>query len=80
MAGALVNIQLIYVGTDHYLTDFRKPDPGTEELIYIDNPITVFGDLEIEKAMVLFNEHNYAGVREKLSHLKDSVPEPDTRQ
>ena len=80
MAGALVNIQLIYVGTDHYLTDFRKPDPGSEELLYIDNPITVFGDLEIEKAMVLFNEHNYAGAREKLGHLKDSVPEPDMRQ
>ena len=80
LAGALVNIQLVYVGCEHYLADFRKPEPGTEILLYIDNPIAVFGDLEIEKAFVLFDEYNYAGAREKLQILKESVPEPEIRQ
>ena len=28
MAGAVINVQLIYIGTARYLTDFRKPEPG----------------------------------------------------
>lgn len=50
MAGAMINVQLLYVGTNEYLSDFRKPKPGSETLFYITNPLEVFGDLEIEKA------------------------------
>ena len=49
MAGAMINVQLIYVGTNEYLSDFRKPNPGSETFYYITNPLEVFGDLEIEK-------------------------------
>lgn len=80
MAGSVINVQLIYIGTEQYLADFRKPEPGTERLYYISNPVEVFGDLEIEKAFALFGEHNYAGAREKLKELKESVPTPDIRQ
>jgi CRISPR-associated protein (TIGR02710 family) len=80
MAGALIDVQLIYLGCDEYLVDFRKPNPGTENLYFIDNPISVFGDLEIGKAMTLFEQHNYSGAKEKLERLKDTVPEPDVRQ
>lgn len=80
MAGAMIRVQLIYVGTEDYLTDFRKPRPGSEVLYFISNPLQVFGDLEIEKAVILFEEGNYAGVREKLKELKENVPEPDMRQ
>lgn len=80
MAGAIVNIQLIYIGTDNYLPDFRKPEPGSERLYYIANPMEVFGDLEIEKAFALFDRFNYAGARKKLEELKESVPTPDIRQ
>lgn len=44
------------------------------------NPLAVFGDLEIEKAFVLFEKHNYAGAQEKLAELKESIPDPDIRQ
>ena len=80
MAGAMIRVQLVYVGTEEYLTDFRKPMPGTETLYFISNPLLVFGDLEIEKSIILFDEGNYAGAREKLSDLKEEVPEPDIRQ
>ena len=79
LAGALIEVQLVYVGTTNYLPDMRKPEPGSEELIYIDNPVSVFGDLEIEKAMVLFDQHNYTGAKEKLQHLMQTVPDPNTR-
>lgn len=80
MAGGLIDVQLVYVGCDDYLVDFRKPNPGTEQLIFVDNPIAIFGDLEIGKAMSLFEQCNYAGAKEKLERLKDTVPEPDVRQ
>lgn len=80
MAGSLINVQLVYVGTNDYLVDFRKPEPGSETLYYISNPIEIFGDLEIEKAVALFGQYNYSGAAEKLYILKEQVPDPELRQ
>lgn len=80
MAGAMIQVQLVYVGTNEYLRDFRKPNPGSETMYFIDNPLALFGDLEIEKAFVLFTQKNYAGAKEKLQVLKEDVPEPNIRQ
>ena len=80
MAGAMINVQLIYVGSNEYLSHFRKPKPGSETLFYITNPLEVFGDLEIEKAFILFSKYNYSGAREKLEELKDNIPDPNIRQ
>ena len=79
MAGALINVQLIYLGTSDYLSDFRKPRPGSEELIYIENPLAVFGDMEIQKATVLFDKAEFAGAKEKLELLKETLPDPELR-
>lgn len=51
MAGAMIGVQLLYVDCTEYLVDFRKPNSGTERLFYIDNPLEVFGDIEIGKAL-----------------------------
>lgn len=80
MAGAVIDVQLIYVGTNDYLVDFRKPNPGSETLYYITNPLAVFGDLEVEKAIALFGEYNYSGVKDSLQILKENVPDPNIRQ
>ncbi len=80
LAGSLIDVQLIYVGTSEYLSFFRKPRPGSEELLYIDNPIEVFGDFELEKVFVLIERYNYAGAAEKLKYLKESIPDPMNRQ
>jgi len=80
LAGAMIDIQMIYVSTSEYLTDFRKPNPGSERLAYIDNPISVFGDLEIEKAIELFDKGNFAGAVSRLTTLKEKIPDPGIRQ
>ena len=80
LAGAMINVRLLYIGTDNYLRDFRKPEPGTEQLYFISNPIEIFCDLEIEKAYTLFAEHNYTGAAEKLEFLKEEVPDPNLRR
>lgn len=80
LAGAMINVRLLYIGSDNYLRDFRKPEPGTEQLYFISNPIEIFCDLEIEKAYTLFAEHNYSVAAEKLEALKEEVPEPNLRR
>ena len=80
MAGAVIHVQMIYVGTNQYMTDFRKPLPGSERLFRIPNPMDIFGDLETDKAIELFSQYNYAGTREKLGELKETVPDPAMRQ
>lgn len=80
LAGAIIDVTMVYVASDDYLVDFRKPNPGSEKLIYIDNPLSVFGDLEVDKAYELFNKHNFEGSREKFKYLKDNIPNPVLRQ
>lgn len=80
LAGTMIDVQMIYVASDDYLVDFRKPRPGSEKLIYIENPMVEFGDLEIDKAFTLFRRFNFAGAAERLEILKESIPEPDLRQ
>lgn len=80
MAGAMIGVQLLYVGCTDHLVDFRKPDPGTERLFLIDNPLRVFGDIEIEKTLTLFGQYNYAGAKERLEVLKENIPDPAIRQ
>jgi len=80
LAGTMVDVQMVYVASDDYLVDFRKPRPGSEKIVYIENPVVVFGDMEIEKARELFHELNFAGSKEKLSEIKEVIPDPMKRQ
>ena len=80
LAGAMIDIQMVYVSSRDYLVDFRKPNPGSEELAYIENPLAVFGDLEINKAFELFGKYNFAGAGSKLEVLKEKIPDADLRQ
>ena len=80
MVGAVIDLQLIYIGSENYLPDFRKPLPGSETLYFINNPYTVFGDFEIEKAMQLFEQYNYSGAKNKLGELYEKIPDPVIRQ
>lgn len=80
MAGSMIQVQLVYVGTRDYLVDFRKPEPGSETLYFITNPLEVFGDMEVEKAITLFTRKNYSGAAAKLKVLKEQVPDPSMRQ
>lgn len=80
LAGTMIDMQMIYVSSTDYLVDFRKPNPGSEELAYIENPLTVFGDLEVDKAYELFRQYNYAGAAQRLEVLKDRIPDPAMRQ
>lgn len=80
LAAAMIDVQMVYVSTEDYLTDFRKPNPGTERISYVENPLAVFGDLEMNKAMELFGRFNFAGAAKRMEVLKDKIPDAEIRQ
>lgn len=73
MAGSAIGAKLIYVAGD-YLGDLKKPDPGTEKLYDIDDPYKVFGDLERDKAISLFNKMDFNSAYRIFSELENKVP------
>lgn len=73
MAGSAIGAKLIYIGGE-FLTDLRKPKPGSEKLCYIDDPYSVFGDLEREQAISLFNKMDYISAYRIFEELDKRVP------
>ncbi|MFQ6119190.1 MAG: TIGR02710 family CRISPR-associated CARF protein [Methanosarcinales archaeon] len=76
MAGALLGFDLLYVDYDKYIPSLRKPEPGSEIIVKLRNPYDVFGDLQKEKAIELFNKHNYQRSKELFEELKEKVNDP----
>ncbi|QSZ27582.1 TIGR02710 family CRISPR-associated protein [Aceticella autotrophica] len=76
MAGAYFKIDLIYVASE-YDSKMRKPVPGTEELKIVEDPYKVFGDLEKEKGIALFNRNDFVSAGKIFSELERRVAERD---
>ena len=74
MAGAVLGADIYYVDNTKFIQG--KPEPGTEYLNLLDNPYTVFGDLEVEKAGNLYNGHDYAGAQRVFNQLEKQVGDP----
>jgi len=73
MAGSAIRAKLIYV-PGKFLPQLRKPEPGTEKLFYVEDPYTVFGDIEREQAFSLFNEMDYVSSYRIFDELDKKVP------
>jgi len=58
MAGSLIKAKLVYIVSEEIKT-LKKPKPGTERLVFVEDPYKVFGDLDKEKAISLFNSMDY---------------------
>ena len=75
MAGAALEADIFYV--DNTKFTHGKPEPCTEYLSLLDNPYTVFGNLEVEKARDLYGRHDYAGAQRVFDQLKGQVGDPN---
>ena len=75
MAGAVLSADIFYV--DNTKFTHGKPEPCSEYLNLLDNPYTVFGDLEVEKARDLYNRHDYTGASRIFDQLAKQVGNPD---
>ena len=75
MAGAVLGADIFYVDNTKFTQG--KPEPCSEYLNLLDNPYTVFGDLEVEKARDLYNRHDYTGASRIYQQLKEYVGDPN---
>lgn len=75
MAGAALEADIFYVDNTKFTQG--KPEPCTEYLSLLDNPYTVFGDLEVEKARDLYKRHDYAGAQRIFNQLETQVGDPN---
>ena len=76
MAGAVLGADIYYVDNTSYTRILGKPEPGSEYLSLFDNPYTVFGDLEVEKARGLYNRYDYAGAQRIFNQIAEQVRDP----
>jgi hypothetical protein len=78
-AAALVawrlDLPLCYVESD-YDPEMRQPHPGTERLLILDNPTTLFRDDEMDAARAIFRTGAFATARDRFQALAESIPEP----
>lgn len=77
MAGAVLGADIYYVDNHQFDRELGKPEPGSEYLSLLDNPYTVFGDLEVDKAKDLYKGHDYAGAKRIFDQLKQQVRDPN---
>ncbi len=78
LVGGLLSIDLGYVDYDKYFREKRKPYPGTEFPVILDNPLNIFGEEKISDARKYFNLHQFEKAYEifdELEKILDDVGE-----
>lgn len=79
MAAALLRADIFYVESE-FGWCLGKSRPGSERLVKLENPYEVFGDLDMEIGVELFNKHAYTGARGAFNRLaKNGIDEPRSR-
>jgi hypothetical protein len=75
LAASQLDLPMCYIDSD-YDPELRRPVPGSERILIVDNPTKLFGDEEMRTALELFNKGAYATARERFTELSDAVYEP----
>jgi len=73
-AATIIGFAVLYVDYARYLPDKRLPEPGTEYLTVLPNPLLVMGDIEVSQAVALTENHEYRGAADILEGLANRVP------
>lgn len=76
LAGSLIGARLFYVDSK-YNGKLKKPEPGSEQLMILENPYDVFGDLKLERARDLFAQLDFVGAKSLLEELEVETSTPN---
>lgn len=75
LAAWQLDLRLCYIDS-RYDGEMRQPIPGTEELLILDNPTAIFGEQELDAALVTFRSGAFAAAQERFAALAESMSEP----
>lgn len=70
-----LDLRLCYIDS-RYDGEMRQPIPGTEQLLILDNPTTIFGDQELESTLETFRSGAFAAAHERFAGLAEAMAEP----
>ncbi|MDA8333974.1 MAG: TIGR02710 family CRISPR-associated CARF protein [Peptococcaceae bacterium] len=73
-ASTILGFDVLYVDYARYLPDKRLPEPGTEYLTVLPNPLSVMGEIELGQAVALADSYEYGGAADILEALANRVP------
>jgi CRISPR-associated protein (TIGR02710 family) len=75
LAAAQLDLQLCYVDS-RFDPELRQSEPGTERLVILPNPTALFGDRDLDAALVAFRHGAYAAAHDRFAEIADSAYEP----
>ena len=71
-----LDMPICYIENANYDPVLRRPVPGGEQLLYLPNPITLYGDNELSKCKMLFNKGQFLEACGRLNELADRLEKP----
>lgn len=75
LAAWQLKLDLCYIESD-YDPERRQPVPGSDRLVLLGNPTTLFGDQEMHSALELFASGAFGAARQRYEELCDSLAQP----
>src|SRR5262249_43970877 len=75
LAAWQLDLPLCYIDSD-FDPELRQPVPGTENLLLLSNPTTLFGVQEMENVLQMFNSGAYQAARARYHELSERVSQP----
>lgn len=75
MSAWLMDLPLAYV-EGQWRKELGGPVPGSEHLILLSNPVSLFGEVHLAKAEQLFDTGAWAGALPELERLARELPDP----
>jgi len=75
LAAAQLDMPMCYIDST-FDPELRQSLPGTERLVIIPNPTKMFGDRELDAALVAFRHGAFASAHERFSDVAESAYEP----
>ncbi len=75
LAGTFIGADILYM--DSQTSPERKPIPGSEHIVLLENPYNVFGDLEFRRAQSLYEKLDFASAAGLLDGLEKKTSTPE---
>jgi CRISPR-associated protein (TIGR02710 family) len=75
LAAAQLDLPLCYIDS-RFDPELRQSEPGTERLVILPNPTALFGDRELEAALVAFRHGAYAAAHARFAEVAETAYEP----
>lgn len=75
LAAAQLDLALCYINST-FDAEMRLSIPGTERLVIVPNPTALFGDREMEAALVAFRHGAYAAAQARFAEIAETAYEP----